>query len=51
MAIDREHMKKIHAGIFAYREKYGHYPEYLSQLVPEFVEADTIRRKRPGSKK
>ncbi|MGI9243747.1 MAG: hypothetical protein ACR2RV_23320, partial [Verrucomicrobiales bacterium] len=43
MAIDREHMKRIHAGIFAYREKYGHYPEYLSQLVPEFVEADTIR--------
>ena len=35
-AVDRDHMKKLHAGIFAYREKYGSYPEYLSQLVPEF---------------
>jgi hypothetical protein len=47
--IDREHMKKIHSGIFAYREKYGNYPEYLSQLVPEFVEGDTIRSPKERS--
>ena len=41
-AIDREHLKKLHAGVLGYKTKYGHYPEYLSQLVPEFVSADTL---------
>lgn len=40
--IDKTHMKKLRDGIFAYRAKYGHYPEYLSQLAPEFVSADTL---------
>lgn len=42
-AIDREHLTKIRTGIFAYKSKYGQYPEYLSQLVPEFVTADTLQ--------
>ncbi len=41
-AIDREHMTQLRAGIFAYLAKYGHYPEYLTQLVPEFVEAGAL---------
>jgi hypothetical protein len=41
-AIDREHLKKLHAGVFGFKAKYGHYPEYLSQLVPEFVTADIL---------
>ncbi|MES2709846.1 MAG: hypothetical protein V4726_24835 [Verrucomicrobiota bacterium] len=40
--IDKEHMTKLRDGIFAYKAKYGHYPEYLSQLAPEFVTADTL---------
>ena len=41
-AIDREHLTKLRTGIFAYKAKYGRYPEYLTQLVPEFVTADTL---------
>jgi hypothetical protein len=40
--IDGEHLKKLHAGIFAFKARYGHFPEYLSQLVPEFVTADVL---------
>lgn len=40
--IDREHLTKIRAGIFAYKTKYGNYPEYLTQLVPEFVGSETL---------
>ena len=40
--IDREHLTKIRAGIFAYKTKYGNYPEYLTQLVPEFVSGETL---------
>ena len=40
--IDREHLTKIRAGIFAYKTKYGKYPEYLTQLVPEFVRAESL---------
>ncbi len=41
-AIDRANLTKLRAGIFAYLAKYGQYPEYLTQLVPEFVEAGTL---------
>ncbi len=41
-AVDREHLAKLRTGIFAYKAKYGRYPEYLTQLVPEFVTADTL---------
>lgn len=41
-AIDRDHLQKLRVGVLAYKEKHGHYPEYLSQLVPEFVSADTL---------
>ncbi|MCB1097050.1 MAG: hypothetical protein KDN22_15865 [Verrucomicrobiae bacterium] len=40
--IDGENMKRLHAGIFAYKEKFGEYPEYLSQLVPDFVDAEAL---------
>lgn len=47
--IDREHLRKLHAGLFAYKERHGHFPEYLSQLVPEFVSADVLTSPRkPG---
>jgi hypothetical protein len=50
-AIDREHLTKLRTGIFAYKAKYGRYPEYLTQLVPEFVTADTLisPRKKAGA--
>ncbi len=35
-------VEKLHAGVLGFKAKYGHYPEYLSQLVPEFVSADTL---------
>ncbi len=41
-AIDREHMTQLRAGILAYLAKHGHYPEYLTQLVPEFVAAEVL---------
>ncbi|MCX6857459.1 MAG: hypothetical protein NTV80_21420 [Verrucomicrobia bacterium] len=44
--IDIEHLKKIHQGIMAYLKKYGHYPEQLSQLVPEFITADVLQSPR-----
>ncbi|MDB6135458.1 MAG: hypothetical protein JWM59_3701 [Verrucomicrobiales bacterium] len=44
--IDREHLRKLRDGIFAYKAKYGNYPEYLSQLAPEFVPADVLRSPR-----
>ena len=40
--IDRDHLRKLHAGIFAFKAKHGHFPEYLSQLVPEFVTAEAL---------
>lgn len=40
--IDKQHMGKLRDGIFAYKAKYGRYPEYLSQLSPEFVPAETL---------
>lgn len=44
--MDRENMRKLRTGIFAYRERHGDYPEYLSQLVPEFVSAEALRPAR-----
>ncbi len=44
--IDIEHMTKLFQGIQSYRKKYGHYPEQLSQLAPEFVSADVLRSPR-----
>lgn len=41
--IDREHLQKLRNGIFAYKTKYGRYPEYLSQLAPEFVDAAVLQ--------
>jgi len=44
--VDREHLRKLHAGLFAYKAKHGMFPEYLSQLVPEFVSADVLTSPR-----
>ena len=44
--IDREHLQQIHGGLFAYKKAHGHFPEYLSQLVPEFVSADALTSPR-----
>ncbi len=40
--IERQNLGRIRDGIFAYRKKYGTYPEYLSQLSPEFVTQGTL---------
>jgi hypothetical protein len=47
--IDREHLRKLHAGLFAYKARHGHFPEYLSQMVPEFVTADVLTSPRHPS--
>ncbi len=44
--IDIEHMTLIYKGIMAYHKKYGHYPEQLSQLAPEFVTTDVLSSPR-----
>ena len=41
-AVDREHMRRLHGGLFEYKKVHGHFPEHLSQLVPEFVSADVL---------
>lgn len=40
--IDKAHMRAIHAGLFAYKAKHGHFPEFLSQLIPEYITAETL---------
>ena len=49
--IDRDHLAKLRSGILAWKAKYGQYPEYLTQLVPEFVSAETLvsPHKKAGS--
>ena len=44
--IDRKNMRKLHAAIFEYKNAKGHFPEYLSQLAPEFVEASALHSPR-----
>lgn len=44
--VDREHLRTLHAGLFADKAKHGMFPEYLSQLVPEFVSADVLTSPR-----
>ena len=46
--IDKAHMRAIHAGLFAYKAKHGHFPEYLSQLIPEYISADILTTPRAG---
>lgn len=46
---DRQNMRLLHGAIFAYKKVHGHFPEYLSQLVPDFVAASTLHS--PRSKK
>ena len=45
--IDCEHLQQIHGGLFAYKKVHGHFPEYLSQLVPDFVRADALTSPHP----
>ncbi|MGI8603085.1 MAG: hypothetical protein ACR2OZ_08795 [Verrucomicrobiales bacterium] len=49
--MDRQNLRKLHAGIFAYRKKHGHFPEFLSQLVPEFISAEALVSPRPKEKR
>lgn len=44
--IDKAHLRAIHAGLFAYKAKHGHFPEYLSQLVPDYISADILTTPR-----
>lgn len=46
--IDKTHMRAIHAGLFAYKAKHGHFPEYLSQLIPEYISAEILTTPRAG---
>jgi hypothetical protein len=48
-AIDRAHLKQIHTGLFAYKKVHGHFPEYLSQLVPDFVSPEALTSPRKPS--
>lgn len=49
--IDRQHLRALHTAIFAYKKAHGHFPEYLSQLVPDFVEEGTLHSPRRGAEK
>ena len=44
--VDRQHMRQLHNAIFEYKKAHGHFPERLSQLVPEFVSADVLESPR-----
>ena len=44
--VDRQHMRQLHKGIFEYKKIHGHFPERLSQLVPDFVSADVLESPR-----
>ncbi len=46
--IDKAHMRAIFGGLFAYKAKHGHFPEYLSQLIPEFISAEILTTPRHG---
>jgi hypothetical protein len=41
-AADIEHMKKIGAGLNAYKKARGEFPDHLSDLVPDFLDAKTL---------
>jgi hypothetical protein len=43
---DRQHMRQLHTGLFEYKKIHGHFPERLSQLVPDFVSADVLESPR-----
>lgn len=43
---DRQHMRQLHKGVFEYKKIHGHFPERLSQLVPDFVSADVLESPR-----
>lgn len=45
-AKDRENLRQLHKGLFDYRKIHGHFPEYLSQLAPDFVSADALESPR-----
>ena len=49
-AKDREHLRQLHHGLFEYKKLHGHFPEYLSQLVPDFVSADALLSPRNEKK-
>ncbi|MGB8170572.1 MAG: hypothetical protein WCF18_23920, partial [Chthoniobacteraceae bacterium] len=40
--VDRQNMRLIRGAIFAYKRVHGHFPEYLSQLAPEFLDAGAL---------
>ena len=44
--IDREHLRQIHTALFAYKEAHGHFPEYLSQLAPKFLDPAALESPR-----
>lgn len=44
--VDRQHMRQLHTGLFEYKKIHGHFPERLSQLMPDFVSADVLESPR-----
>ncbi len=40
--IDRAHLRAIHGALFAYRERHGHFPGFLSELAPEFLDLEML---------
>ena len=46
--IDKAHMRAIYAGLFAYKAKHGHFPEHLSQLIPDYITPETLTTPRAG---
>ena len=44
--VDREHLRALHRGLLKYKQEHGHFPEYLSQLVPDYVDASALTSPR-----
>ena len=44
--VDRAHLRALHSGLLKYKQEHGHFPENLSQLVPDYVDASVLTSAR-----
>jgi hypothetical protein len=44
--IDRKNLTTIHGGLKAFFAKHGRYPDYLSEMVPDFIAAEALESPR-----
>ena len=47
---DIENMKRLHAGLMAFKEATGEFPAQLTDLVPDHVDEATLRSPREGQR-